>query len=33
VKEKIVGFLKAGYPAAIPQREKKSIAEIREYLP
>ena len=32
-KEKIVGFVKAGYPAAIPQRVKKSIAEIREYLP
>ena len=33
MEEKIVGFVKAGYPAAIPQREKKSIAEIREYLP
>ncbi len=32
-KEKIVGFVKAGYPASIPQREKKSITEIREYLP
>ena len=32
-KEKIIGFVKAGYPAAIPQREKKSIDEIREYLP
>jgi|TARA_B100001094_G_scaffold294437_1_gene315058 nitroreductase len=33
MKEKIVGFVKAGYPAAIPEIEKKSIAEIREYLP
>ncbi len=32
-KEKIVGFVKAGYPAAIPKREKKSIEGIREYLP
>jgi len=32
-KEKIVGFVKAGYPAAIPRKEKKSIDEIREYLP
>jgi len=32
-KEKIVGFVKAGYPAAIPKKEKKSIEEIREYLP
>ena len=31
-KEKIVGFVKAGYPAAIPKKEKKSIEEIREYL-
>ena len=32
-KEKIIGFVKAGYPAVIPKREKKSIEGIREYLP
>ena len=31
--ERIVGFLKAGYPESIPNKEKKSPNEIRKYLP
>ncbi len=33
IKEKIIGFVKAGYPVVIPQRDKKSVDEIRKYLP
>ncbi len=32
-KERVVGFLKAGYPESIPYIEKKSSSEIRKYLP
>jgi len=31
--EKIVGFIKAGYPEKIPSITKKSVGEIRAYLP
>lgn len=31
--ERIVGFLKAGYPESIPNKDKKSPNEIRKYLP
>tara|TARA_B100001564_G_C20450281_1_gene583144 strand:+ start:114 stop:680 length:567 start_codon:yes stop_codon:yes gene_type:complete len=31
--EKIVGFIKAGYPEKIPSITKKSVEEIRAYLP
>ena len=29
---RVIGFLKVGYPAFIPAREKKSLEEIRFYL-
>tara|TARA_B100000886_G_scaffold222919_1_gene155082 strand:- start:1138 stop:1710 length:573 start_codon:yes stop_codon:yes gene_type:complete len=32
-KERVVGFLKAGYPETIPKVEKKSSSSIRKYLP
>ena len=32
-KERVVGFLKAGYPESIPKIEKKSSSDIRKYLP
>tara|TARA_B100000902_G_scaffold390059_1_gene438340 strand:- start:123 stop:695 length:573 start_codon:yes stop_codon:yes gene_type:complete len=32
-KERIVGFLKVGYPESIPHKEKKRASEIRRYLP
>tara|TARA_Y100001968_G_scaffold308188_1_gene326677 strand:+ start:938 stop:1507 length:570 start_codon:yes stop_codon:yes gene_type:complete len=32
-KERIVGFLKIGYPKEIPKKEKKEVKEIRKYLP
>ena len=31
--EKIVGFLKVGYPKNIPKKQKKKVSEIRRYLP
>lgn len=31
--EKIVGFLKVGYPESIPVKVKKTVSEIRKYLP
>ena len=30
--ERIIGFIKAGYPEEIPRREKKDLIEIRSYL-
>ena len=32
-KERVVGFLKAGYPESIPKIEKRSSFDIRKYLP
>tara|TARA_Y100000766_G_scaffold282986_1_gene297522 strand:+ start:834 stop:1406 length:573 start_codon:yes stop_codon:yes gene_type:complete len=32
-RERIVGFLKAGYPESIPKVDKKSSSDIRKYLP
>tara|TARA_B110000211_G_scaffold234727_1_gene305907 strand:+ start:10454 stop:11053 length:600 start_codon:yes stop_codon:yes gene_type:complete len=32
-KERIIGFIKAGYPLVIPERKKKALSEIRFYLP
>ena len=32
-KERIVGFIKAGYPEKIPSITKKAVGEIRAYLP
>ena len=32
-KERVVGFLKAGYPESIPKIEKRSSSDIRKYLP
>ena len=32
-KERIVGFIKAGYPEKIPSITKKAVEEIRAYLP
>ena len=32
-KERIVGFIKAGYPERIPSITKKAVEEIRAYLP
>ncbi len=32
-KERIVGFLKIGYPKNIPEKTKKKVAEIRRFLP
>ena len=32
-RERVVGFLKAGYPESIPKIEKKSSSDIRKYLP
>ena len=32
-KERIVGFIKAGYPEKIPSVIKKSVEDIRAYLP
>ena len=32
-KERIVGFIKAGYPEKIPSIAKKAVEEIRTYLP
>ena len=32
-KERIVGFIKAGYPEKIPSISKKAVDEIRDYLP
>ena len=31
--EKIVGFLKVGYPKNIPEKQKKKVSEIRKFLP
>ena len=31
--EKIIGFLKVGYPQNIPKKKKKKVSEIRRYLP
>ena len=31
--ERIIGFLKIGYPKDIPKKEKKKVSEIRKYLP
>ena len=31
--ERIVGFLKIGYPKDIPTKEKKKVSDIRKYLP
>jgi uncharacterized protein (UPF0297 family) len=31
--ERIVGFLKVGYPENIPEKQKKKVAEIRKILP
>jgi hypothetical protein len=31
--ERIIGFIRVGYPEVIPERKKKSISEIRFYLP
>tara|TARA_B100001142_G_scaffold328993_1_gene390711 strand:- start:2382 stop:2954 length:573 start_codon:yes stop_codon:yes gene_type:complete len=31
--EKIVGFLKVGYPQKIPKKQKKKVSEIRKFLP
>ena len=31
--EKIVGFLKVGYPRNIPEKQKKKVSEIRKFLP
>jgi nitroreductase len=31
--ERIIGFIRVGYPDVIPERKKKSISEIRFYLP
>ena len=30
--ERIIGFIKAGYPEEVPRREKKDLVEIRSYL-
>ena len=32
-KERIIGFIKIGYPDEIPSKSKKGIGEIRTYLP
>lgn len=32
-KERIVGFLKVGYPRSVPVKNKKKVSEIRKYLP
>lgn len=31
--DKIIGFLKVGYPQNIPKKKKKKVSEIRRYLP
>ncbi len=31
--QRIIGFIKAGYPAEVPRRKKRPLAEIRTYLP
>tara|TARA_X000001036_G_scaffold225183_1_gene210717 strand:- start:21756 stop:22349 length:594 start_codon:yes stop_codon:yes gene_type:complete len=31
--EKIIGFLKVGYPQKIPKKQKKEVSEIRKFLP
>ncbi len=31
--QRLIGFIKAGYPAEVPKTKKKSLAEIRSYLP
>ncbi len=32
-KERIIGFLKIGYPELVPEKEKKNVEQIRFYLP
>jgi nitroreductase len=33
IEERIIGFIKIGYPEAIPSKSKKRVEEIRAYLP
>jgi hypothetical protein len=33
IKERIIGFIKIGYPEKIPSKSKKGLEEIRSYLP